>query len=130
METIQTTSEAIKEDIDIEVDITEQVNNAVESINYFTEEAVTYLKMLVDLNRLSPAEEAVFYKEIDPSIEMEEYSDITIKKAYASLVKKGLLQKPSLGVYAPSFQFWHDKIRFSNCISFRIEGGKVFIDVK
>lgn len=76
-----------------------------------------YLDTLFSLLRLSKAERKVFLYEIRATDSKPDYANITIKKAYASLQRKALLNRIGKGSYQPNQNIWNEDIKESKEIS-------------
>lgn len=120
--------EKFDEVIEIEDPIKEELNKNLEEYDKYTASAVHYLRIIANINELSPAQKYIMFKEFGIEVEEETYAKITIRKAYKVLVEKGMLSKPHYGVYIPNPLLWNDKIRHSESIAINIIGTRVIIE--
>lgn len=105
---------------------TQEVNEVVEDLSFITTTSYKYLLMLCDLHRLSPCEIYVFLDCCGIKTE-ENYSDISIKKAYRILLEKKLILRPSLGVYVVDPYLWNDKLRLAEEINLTVTSTNLLI---
>lgn len=114
--------------VHVHEEISEKIHEEYANADKYTTSAVHYLRIIANVNELSPAQKYIMFKEFGIYVEEERYAKITIRKAYKTLVEKGMLSKPKFGVYIPNPLLWNDKIRLSNNIKINIVGTNVIIE--